>query len=188
MNLIQWKNNKITISPEAYGIKAFRDIWNADKTKGKDKAILELTALYFIYDPRSDYKFITDEDERIEKVILEMGLPDKWKPNKLFENAIPVYISLVYTTSASLLDGNRIAANSIKKVIETPIEDLELDPSEKLVYVEKLTNVVIKSNSLAKDIAQAEKDIYKDVEEHSAKMRGKGDRTIGDEGFDNLFN
>ena len=68
------------------------------------------------------------------------------------------------------------------------IEDLELDPSEKLVYVEKLTNVVIKSNSLAKDIAQAEKDIYKDVEEHSAKMRGKGDRTIGDDGFDNLFN
>lgn len=187
MNLIQWKDNRIEIAPEAYGVKAFRNIWNADKTKNKDKAILALTTLYFMYDPRSEFQYEIDAAERLKLIKEETGLPNDWKPDKAFDEAVSVYKYLTYTTSASILDGNRIAIKSIRAVIETPIGELELSPEEKLAYVEKLAKTVTLANKLAEDIAKAEKEIYKDVEEHSSKMRGKGVKTVGDDGLKNLF-
>lgn len=187
MNLIQWKDNRIVISPEAYGIKAFRNIWNSDKTKNKEKAIMSLTTLYFMYDPRSEFQIETNEDSRLEVIKEETGLPSNWKPDKLFTEAVSVYKYLTYTTSASILDGNRVAIKSIRTIIEKPIDELDLDDEAKLAYVEKLAKTVTLANKLAEDIAKAEKEIYKDVEEHSSKMRGKGVKTVGDDGLATLF-
>lgn len=188
MNLIQWKDNRIEIAPEAYGIKAFRNIWNADKTKNKEKAIMALTTLYFMYDPRSEFQYEIDEKERLKLIKEETGLAADWKADKAFEEAISIYKYLTYTTSASILDGNRVAIKSIRTIIEKPIDDLDLDDEAKLAYVEKLAKTVTLANKLAEDIAKAEKEIYKDVEEHATKMRGKGVKTVGDDGLKGLFN
>lgn len=187
MNLIQWKDNQIHIAPEAYGIKAFKDIWDADKTKSKDKAIMELTTLYFLHDPRSEFMIETSEEERLNLIKVENGLPEDWQPNDRFKRAVEIYKKLTYTTSASILDGNRIAIKTIRSVIETPLGDLALSPEERLAYADKLAATVTKANKLAEEIAKAEKNIFKDVEEHSSKMRGAGKRTIGDMGLSNLF-
>lgn len=150
-------------------------------------ATLELGALYFMYDPRSEYQYETDEEERLLKIKEHSGLKKSWKPDKAFKAAIDVYKYLTNTTSGSILEGNRVAVKSIREVIERPIEDLDIDELDKLAYVERLARTVTIANKLAEDIAKAEKEIYKDVDEHSAKMRGKISQTIGDGGLGKLF-
>ena len=57
------------------------------------------------------------------------GMKASWEPSKEFTDAIPVY---KYLTSASILEGNRVAVKSIREVIEKPMDDLALDDVEKL--------------------------------------------------------
>lgn len=64
MKLFKYENFALTISEEALTIKAFSDIWKRDRTKGKNNALQELGLIYFMYDPRSDYMYIDDAQER----------------------------------------------------------------------------------------------------------------------------
>ena len=50
-----------------------------------------------------------------------------------------------------------------------------------------LTKSISERTALSLEINKAEREIYKDVEEHSSKMRGKGTKTIGDDGLSHLF-
>jgi hypothetical protein len=49
-----------------------------------------LVCLFFA-DPRSDYQYIVDEDERIKAIKEGEGLPDKWVPDKQVLAAIDFY-------------------------------------------------------------------------------------------------
>lgn len=186
MNLIQWKNNKIEIAPEAYAIKVFRTIWNNDKTVNKDKAILNLSALYFMYDPRSEYQFEIDEDVRLEMIKEETGLDKTWKPDKFFLAAVPIYKHLTNTTSSLMLSSNRKIVEKTRK----SLEDFDLsavDAEKRATVATNIFTSIEKSTDLMVKIAKAEKEVFKDVEEHSFKMRGKGNKSLGDDGLDVLF-
>ena len=64
MNLFKYEGYKVVISPEALMLKPFREIYNRDKSKSKDLAFLELSYIYFYCDPRSDYQYIIDSDDK----------------------------------------------------------------------------------------------------------------------------
>ena len=179
MNLLKWEGNKINISPEAYAIKAFRNIWNADRSQNKEKAIMILGTLYFMYDPRSEYQYETEDVDRLNKIKEETGLGSNWKPDKLFEVAVPIYKSLTITTSARTLQNNRETLDKVDKYLK----DIEINADN----LKDVLDALSRKNKLAVEISNAEKTIYKDVEEYSAKMRGKGTQTIGDEGIASLF-
>ena len=66
MKLFKFEGYKVIIEPEALLLKPFRLIWERDKKETKEKAINELGFVYFFADPRSDYQYIVDEDERIK--------------------------------------------------------------------------------------------------------------------------
>ena len=186
MRLIEWKNNKINISAEAYAIKAFRAIWVADKSRNKVNAIMKLGLLYFMYDPRSEYQFETDEEERFNMIKEQTGMAKSWKPDKLFQDAIPVYQYLTNTTSSMMLSSNRKILNNARKVLES--FDLNTVDSEKQATVATgIFKSIEVSTDLMVKIAKAEKEIYKDVEEHFNKIKGKGGMTVGDKGLDELF-
>lgn len=187
MNLIQWKGSKIEIAPEAYSIKAFRTIWNSDKTQNKEKAILALSVLYFMYDPRSEYQFEIDEDDRLNAIKEQTGLESNWKPDKNFLAAIPVYKYLTNTTSSKMLESNRKILEKTRKTLED-FELVTVDAEKRATVAASIFKSIEQSTDLMVKIADAEKKIYAEVEEHSAKMRGKGTKSIGDEGLDNLFN
>ena len=50
MKLFVYEGYKLEISPEAYAIKAFRDLVKRDKTADKYRAMQELAYIYFMYD------------------------------------------------------------------------------------------------------------------------------------------
>lgn len=179
MNLIQWNNNSIKIAPEAYAIKVFRNIWDNDRSPNKELAIMELGTLYFMYDPRSEYMFEVDEEERMEIIKEQTGLPVEWTPGKLFLDAVPVYKYLTNTTSSLTLNSNRKVLEKVDNYLDT----IEVSDDN----LTKIIKAITDKNTLAVDISKAEKEIYSDVEEQSLKKRGKSNRTIGDEGLSSLF-
>ena len=74
MKLFKYEGFKIEVSPEALQLKPFKLIYNKDKSKNKEQAFLELSFVYFFADPRSDYQYITDEEDRIEAIKKGLGL------------------------------------------------------------------------------------------------------------------
>lgn len=180
MNLTKWENNQITISPEAMGIKVFRDMWRADRDRSKSNALLQFNIMYFMYDPRSDYQIETDPDVRWLQILEETGIGVKWKPDKLFEAAIPVYVYFTNTTSAKALASNR----KMLAKVDSYMDGLEVNEDN----MDKILKTISLKSDLAVKIAKDEKEIYKDVEEYSAKMRGSKTKTIGDDGLKGLYN
>ena len=86
MKLFRYEGYKLHISEEAFVLKPFKELWNSDKTKNKDKALQELGYVYFMCDPRSDYQYIVDEEDRSKAIKEGEGIEPKWKPdNKVIE-------------------------------------------------------------------------------------------------------
>ena len=115
MKLFKYEGYEVRVAPEALTLKPFKKIWDRDKSKGKDKAMEELSFLYFYCDPRSDYQYITDNGDRLEAVKEGLGFPADWKPDAALRVAIEFYGSFD-TSAARLL---RMAAKEIDKVQET---------------------------------------------------------------------
>ena len=185
MEIIRWKDNAVEITPQAYSIKVFRDIWNADKTKLKDKAVFDLTMLYFMYDPRSDYQIYINEEERNEIIKQHMGIPN-WKASKLFIEAIPVYEELTTTTASMVIKNNRILLDEVIKFATNLKLDSTTNMDEKgrpIYKMADITKTIKDSNDLVAKILETEKLVNQQIEEQSSKMRGSGERSIGDNGF-----
>jgi hypothetical protein len=81
-------------------LKPFRVIWDRDKTQGKLRALQELAFIYFFCDPRSDYMFIINVENRKEKIIEQEGMKSSWKPDKQILSAMELYRYLTQTTSS----------------------------------------------------------------------------------------
>ena len=79
MKLLKYEGYNLTFEPEILTLKVFKRLFMRDKTKDKSKFLQELGYIYFMLDPRSDYMYITDNEERSKAIIEGEGLPDTWK-------------------------------------------------------------------------------------------------------------
>ena len=79
MRLFKKEGYNIMISDEAFALRAFRQIWNRDKSLSKERAIMELGYCYFMEDPRSDYQYIVDRNERSNSIKSGEGLKSNWE-------------------------------------------------------------------------------------------------------------
>lgn len=182
MKLFKFENFKLNISEEALSIKAFRDIWNRDKTNNKERAIQELGFIYFFCDPRSDYMFLIDEDSRMEKILEQEGLPKDWKPDEKIEKAMEVYKYLTTSPSSLLLQDTRELVDKLRSQLKE-IDLTLVDDKGKPVYsISTITSTIKQIPGLIKDLNTAEKAITSDIEE-TAKMRGSGVKKLLEDGF-----
>jgi hypothetical protein len=62
-------NLELTISPQAYTLVPFKKIWDRDKSKGKQKALKDMSYIYWDADFRSFVHDITDPVEKHEQII-----------------------------------------------------------------------------------------------------------------------
>ena len=66
MKLVKIENYQVVVEDELLLLKPFRKLYNADRTVGKSKFMDFMTILYYVYDPRSDYSYIADEEGRLK--------------------------------------------------------------------------------------------------------------------------
>ena len=182
MKLFKYEGYKVVISEEAFALKVFRQIWNRDRSVNKDKAIMELGYVYFMTDPRSDYQYLVDEEERSKAIIEGEGLPSNWKPDKIVTEAMQFY-SRFKPTAALLLEDTRVAVEKLRKLLRD-IDLQETDDKGRPVYTLNTITATIKQvPSLAKDLDEAERALASEMR-NEGKMRGQGEKTIFEDNLD----
>lgn len=182
MKLVKFDNWKLTITEEALLVSAFAALWKRDKSKDKSIALRDLGIIYFLCDPRSDYMFLSDYNERLETIKKQEGLPKNWLPDKDMLKAMEVYKNLTQTTSSLLLEDTRALIDKVRKQMKE-IDLKATDDKGKPIYTLNTITATIKQiPGLAKDLREAEESLAKEVEE-LGRMRGQRAKKILEDGF-----
>ena len=176
MRLFKYEGYNLSISEEALALKPFRQIWNRDRSKSKERAIQELGVCYFMEDPRSDYQYIIDRDDRLESIKEGEGLDKSWKPDSLVQEAMKLYASFK-TTSALLLEDTRTMVDNYREKLKSiDFESLEIKEVKDLGAIIKLIP------SMVKDLDEAERALAKEMSQ-SDKVRGSLEKSMYEDSF-----
>lgn len=182
MKLFKYEAYKVVISEEALALKPFKTLWNRDKSKTKDKALAELSFVYFMEDPASDYQYLVDRDERAAAIIEGEGL-GKWKPDKAVEEAMEFYSSFK-TTSALILEDTRKVAENLRKALPTLDITEEDDKGRPKYTIASITKAIRELNNLIKELSETERIIAKEMAENNGRVRGQRAKTLLEDGLD----
>lgn len=182
MKLLKYEGFKVTIAPEALALAPFKKLWNRDRSVSKDRAISEISYVYFMTDPRSDYQYLVDEEERSKAIIEGEGLPNNWKPDKVVTEAMQFY-SRFKPTAALLLEDTRVAVEKLRKLLrDINLQDTD-DKGRPLYTLNTITATIKQVPSLAKDLDEAERALSSEMR-NEGKMRGQGEKTIFEDSLD----
>ena len=176
MKLLKYEGYNLTFEPEIVTLKVFKKLFTRDKTKDKSKFLQELGYIYFMLDPRSDYMYITDEDERSKAIIIGEGLSDTWKVDSILQDAMDYYKSF-RPTSALLLEDTRVAVDKLREALRS-INITETDDKGRPIYTLNTIVATIKQvPSLVKDLDDAERAISKEIVQND-KIRGSVEKAM----------
>jgi len=165
MKLIKYENYQVQPADEIFLLKDFRKLFNADKSKNKEKFMEILSVIYFCYDPRSTYADIFDDEERLSEVIKQEGLDDNFKITPDIQKAIDTYTRVTTTTSQK---------KSIAKIGEflENVNLYETDDKGRQVYnVSQIVQATDKIPQLAKKLIETEKIVNAEITEQG-RIRG----------------
>lgn len=173
MRLLKLEGYKLTIEPEILTLKPFSELWKRDKSSTKNKAIQELSYIYFIADPRSDYQYITDEEARKEAIKEGEGMAKDWEPDKILLKAIEFYKSFK-PTSALLLEDTRLMVDGYRAKLRSITSNMEeLDVKE----VKALGDIIKQIPAMVKDLDEAERAVAKEIVQNN-KVRGSQEKSM----------
>lgn len=173
MRLLTYEGYNLTIDPMLLTLKPFKAIWIRDKTEKKERAISEIAYTYFMEDPRSDYQYIIDRDERSKAIKEGEGLKSTWQPDGTVKEAMKLYASFK-TTSALLLEDTRALVDGYRNKLRVLTSDMsELDVKD----VKELGAIIKQVPSMVKDLDEAERALAKEIAQ-SDKVRGAQEKSI----------
>jgi hypothetical protein len=177
MKLLKLENNNLcSITPEALGLKAFRDIWERDKTKNKDRAKLDLAFVYFYADWTSVFKLF-EKQLKIEK--LEEEIYDKkYKCDELVLTACELYEVIQNESSFSLKFLNSIKESAVN--ISNYLKTIRLEERTKLggqVYnVAQIQKAISDFPETIKKITEMEKVVEAELTQKD-NLRGGAEKS-----------
>lgn len=178
MKLFKFSGYTVDITEEALLIPAFKALWVADKSEDKEIARQQLAWVYFMADPRSDYAYIIDDDERSKRILSDLSI--KGRVTKAMEAALEKYKTFK-TTSALLLEDTRSAVEKLRKMLRD-IDLNAVDKNGKPVYtLNSVTSTIKQIPDLVKALDAAEKAMMQEGKEQQ-RMRGQGEKTLMEDG------
>lgn len=184
MKLLNIENYQIKVADEALLVKPIRDLFNADKSKNKEKFYTECSIIFFMADPRSSYGYIVNDNERFETIKTQEGLHGNYKISKELQLAIDTYKKLVTTISSQLLEDTYVAIDKLRKFLR----DIDLyatdDKGKPMYTINSITSAIKAIPQLTKDIQEAEKQVNSDVLEVGRKRGGDMGKAMFEDGID----
>lgn len=182
MNLLQYKDYKVTISDEAWLVPSIRRLFTMDRTRNKDVFLNQMTYVYFFADVRSDYNYIDDPVEKSLTIIANEGLPKDFRVTKELDVAIDDYIRLTTTTSSALLRDSMIAAERLRKFLVS-VDYNERDDKGKPVYAVNTVTSALKSiPEIAKSIKETERIVNQEMLEAGRARGGNEHKKLFEDG------
>ena len=183
MKLLNIENYQIKVTDEALLVRPIRDLFNADKSKTKEKFYTECSIIFFMADPRSSYGYIIDDGERFETIKEQEGLAKNYKISKELQEAINIYKKLTTTISSQLLEDTYIAIDKLRKFLR----DIDLyatdDKGKPMYTISSITAAIKAIPQLTKDIQEAEKQVNSDVLEIGRKRGGDKGKALFEDGI-----
>jgi len=182
MNLFEIENNVVVFSPQALMIAPFKKIWNADESKDKMNATLELAFVYYMADERSDFMHIIDTDERISEIKKFIDMPSNFTgKSKETVRAVHYYEQLSITTSTRLLQSTRLVIQKISEFLDNINMNERDERTKKPIHdITKITGAVEKIPKLIKALNEIEKEVIK--EKQLKAQTGNQSTSMFDEG------
>lgn len=181
-DIFELKDYKLTISPMAYSLVPFKKLWDRDKSKGKSRAVSELSYIYFMCHYKSDYSDIVDIEERHNEVVKGvMGRGVKFNPDKLVMEAMKFFESRQDTLLMRMFKVATIGLGKIEKYIKE-IELDEKDSHGKPIHnITHLKNIVKELADMAESINDLEKKAKAELMETSNAKGNKKKADFEDE-------
>ena len=180
MKLIRVLNYELKIADEALLVRPISKLWNMDRSKGKETFYKQMSILYFVYDPSSNYAYISNEKDRLKEVLEQENITD-FHNTAEFKEAVEAYKKLVRTPSSELLNDERLTVDKMRQAL-TSIDFDDLEEKDKVSAINTVAAVISKIPKLVKDLSEAERAVTKELEEQG-NARGSQELTIGDMGF-----
>ena len=181
MKLVRINNYKLEVEDELLLLKPFKDVYKSDKSKDKIKFFDFLTIVYYTYDPRSDYNYITNEEERLKEVCESNGLEVPKFTQKESE-CIELYKQLTTTISSALLKSTRVAIGKVQEFLENIDMNATDDKGRMLFPINTVTAAIKQIPSLVKEVMEAEKMVSKEIEE-AGRARGGNNKKLMEDGI-----
>jgi hypothetical protein len=155
MKIFELKDNQVVIDPEILTIPEFHTVWEADKTKGKEKAFQNFTYIYHTSDYASPYANYP-ADKREEAVRHDLIPDKKWKPAPYTLAAIDKYRQLSITPMMRLLAAAQAKVDQLADYLEgTGVTDETIKPI--LEIFNKLSLSVTNFGKLSEAVTKEQK-------------------------------
>jgi uncharacterized protein YoxC len=183
MHIIEYNNYEIIPTEEAFLIKPIRELYNADKSKTKEKFLQQMSILYFMVDPRSSYNYIIDDDDRFKAILEQEGLPKDYKVDKKLQAAMDIYKEHTMTSSYLLLQDMKVAIEKVRQFLREVDLNAVDDKGKPLYTINSVTTAIKQIPQLAKDVMEAEKIIAKEIEEQGRARGGNQNKKLFEDGF-----
>lgn len=181
MRLVRINNYKLEVEDEILLLKPFKEVYKADKTKDKSKFIDFLTIVYFTYDPRSDYSYLVNENDRLKEVCESNGFDVPKFTSKELE-CIELYKKLTTTISVELLKSTKLAISKVQQYLEN-LDMYATDDKGKLINsISTVTSAIKQIPALVKEVTEAEKTVTKEIAE-AGRARGGNSKKLFEDGL-----
>lgn len=178
MKLITVEDFQIKVADEALLVKPIRKLFHQDRSQGKEQFYKQMSVLFFVYSPASNYSYIIDEKERFKEVCEQEGISD-FKMSPDFKAAVEIYRKLNQTPESLLLESTyRFIDKSRKTLDELDYSEID-DAKEKVNTMKTGMSIVALIPKLMTDLSKAKKAVEKELEEQTA-VRGNQELTVGD--------
>jgi|WetSurMetagenome_2_1015567.scaffolds.fasta_scaffold84543_4 hypothetical protein len=155
---------KLELDPQNVAIPPFRDIWNRDRSKTKEKATKELSYIFYLCDYKSPY-LAYGEHERELTIRKDFIKDEVWTPDDLVQNAIDKYRELQYTPILRMLNSALGVATKVSMYFDSV--DFEktdtrgnkiYDINDVLAAIDKVEKVVNKLKALEQKVKSEQMD------------------------------
>lgn len=178
MKLIKYEDYQIKIADEAFLVKPIRKLFHQDRSERKEKFLQQMSVLFFVYSPASNYSYIQNEEDRLKEVLLQEGIED-FKPSPDFLSAVEIYKKLNITVSQKLLESAMIAAEKVSKFLRDIDLTEEDDKGRPKYQVSQITAALKNVDGIISTLQNLEKKVAQEQED-SGKARGTQELTVGD--------
>lgn len=166
------KEGKVVINPNKLAVPIFKDIYERDKSKDKEKAFKELSYIYFLVDFKSPYDSYPDniKEETIKRDIMKNS---KWVPDELIVEAIKKYEEFQETPILRLIKSSKLSCDKLSDYFKN-VDFTDTDDTGKLIYTAK--DVVANLSSVGKVAESLDKleELSKKQLKKDTKIRGGG--------------
>jgi hypothetical protein len=161
--LLDLKNNQVIINSEVLTIPEFKKLWDSDKTKSKENAILLFTYMYHVCDFSSPYNNLTGE-LKTSTINKDLMGDSKYKMSDILIAAIVKYKELTETPEMRLLTSWKNKIDEMARFINNTKIDIN--------NVTVLTKVGIDMEKILTASQKLEDVVKKQKESKNSKIRG----------------